>query len=438
MEGQPLRLLSATLLRLLLGVASTAALNSTAPPFYFYECVDEIGDLNDTFYTRALRHHPSRVASPGAAELFVSHVACFVPVGFVAVDYDAEVVAGNRYPDWRPLQRPPPPRPPQAVVETFAGSRAFLFDQRDALSDFKHWRHERTHHVMTNCAPPRHRPGYDVCMPAVPERAGAASPASPGHRLLRVRPFGADSYTALPGTALARAQDALKRPKRSAGGGGCVFGDRRGPKRYRATFQGLNETRLRNKLLELDDRARAIVVAFTNGSVSCERRWAPCTRNSNKACDPCVPAEAPTDCDLLNATYVVAATDGSAPLTYRWLEALAAGAVPVPFVDGRDAKLPLPFDGVVDWEPCASVNADVGAVYRVAHNEDAAATRTRQAACWSIYDRHFASDRAVGDTILAALAAVADRDIPKNLPRRPRLRFRPPGGGRPGTLGRAG
>jgi hypothetical protein len=140
----------------------------------------------------------------------------------------------------------------------------------------------------------------------------------------------------------------------------------------------------------------------------------------------------------VNATYVVAATDGSAPLTARWLEALAAGAVPVPFVDGRDAKLPLPFDGVVDWEPCASVNADVGAVYRVAHNEGAAATRTRQAACWSIYDRHFASDRAVGDTILAALAAVADRDIPKNLPRRPRLRFRPPGGGRPGTLGRAG
>ena len=393
-----MRRLPATALVLAAARAATLEGEATYESFFFYECAGARGNLSETFYTKALQSHPKRVASASDADLVVSHVDCFVPVGFEdAMDYAAEYAKARAFgtpnPDWRPLRRPAAPAPPADVVDVFSRKNAFLFDGHGDASDLKHWGHERTHQVMTDCAPPRHRAGYDVCMPP---------------------PFDAGACAATRDRGVAR-----------------------GPKAHRMTFQGLNGTRLRDRILEVHDPGRGLVVRYTDGTASCERRWRPCVTRPTKACDKCLPVEEPTDCDLLNSTYVVAATDGAVPLAPRWLEALAAGAIPIPHFHLHDAKIPLPFDGVIDWEPCVTIAPDVGGLWRHAHHEPPEETSLRQRACWRIYDDHFATPRAVGDTILAAIAKVVDAPIPKPV-FRPRIRFRPPGGGRPGTLGRGG
>ena len=213
-----------------------------------------------------------------------------------------------------------------------------------------------------------------------------------------------------------------------------VHGSPRGPKKYRATFQGLNHTKTRNRLLELEDADRGRVVDFTNASTHCTPTQAACKTRPHLTCFPCKPFEAETNCDLLNSTYVVAAADQKFAQTPRWLEALAAGAIPVTHYEPRHlhAKVTLPFGGVVDWEPCTKIIADFGVAYHVIiEPEDA--TRTRQRACWQAYDDHFSTSRRIGDTILASIFIKMDvhltsEMVRNSLPARQRVSFKPPRG----------
>lgn len=345
-----------------LGVARAAGRDGNAT-FFFYECGGDV-----PAYARPLLAHPRRVVDAGAADVHVSLARCFVGVGFAAVN----AAEGE---DWvAPARAPPPdPPPPDAIATLFAKGTAFLFAPDP--SPFKAWRSAHTHRATTDCAPPGHRPPYDVCLPTPP---------------------------------------AARCPAAAADGS---------PRRYRATFQGLNDTSTKNRLRELHDPSRGRVVSFTDGATSCARTPRPCATRPDKVCFPCLPIEALTDCDLLNASYVIA----SNPSNPRWLEALAAGAVPVTHYDYRSSRNPLPLDGAVDWEPCTAILHQFPDVYRtVVEPQEAMLTRAR--ACRAIYDAHFADERRVGDTVLTALLAAARHALPKTIPSRSRISFRPPRG----------
>lgn len=109
-------------------------------------------------------------------------------------------------------------------------------------------------------------------------------------------------------------------------------------------------------------------------------------------------------CDLMNTTYGFV-PDGRSTGTYRFLEVLTSGVVPVVFHPFHDNETPLPYANVIDWSACVetvdSLNI-VGSVERIASAQKP--TRVaRLEACARIYSRHFASKQAEWKTLEASM-----------------------------------
>ena len=117
-----------------------------------------------------------------------------------------------------------------------------------------------------------------------------------------------------------------------------------------------------------------------------------------------MPKGADAYCDLLNSTYGLV-PDGRSTGSFRFLEVLTSGVVPVVFHPFHDNETPLPYANVIDWSACVetvdSFNI-VGSVERIASAQKP--TRVaRLEACARIYSRHFASKQAEWETLEASL-----------------------------------
>ena len=99
-------------------------------------------------------------------------------------------------------------------------------------------------------------------------------------------------------------------------------------------------------------------------------------------------------CDLMtNATFVIV-PGGRSPASYRFLEALRSGAIPVLFYEREDKDLAMPYEHVIKWKDCVGgggVLVDivwVEGAYEV--GEDS--VRKMQEACRSIYEKYFETE----------------------------------------------
>lgn len=99
-------------------------------------------------------------------------------------------------------------------------------------------------------------------------------------------------------------------------------------------------------------------------------------------------------CNLLNNSTFAVIPAGRSPATYRFIESLRSGAVPILYFEAADADIELPYEDVIDWNKClggGGLHTDIVRV-EAAYSVGAEEIIRRQKACESIYRDHFETE----------------------------------------------
>jgi hypothetical protein len=336
---------------------------SSEPPFhgnitfFSYDCSGPKWNITSP-YGHFLSTHPRRVKNPNEADLFISDLSCFVPVG-------------------HQLGHPVP----KDMSDLFLGKKhlaatILIFQHDRPAPSFANLHSRLPHAMVSNCAPPFFRRGYDICS-SLPKASGGNF----------------DAYN----------------PDPFARNHSCPIMLQRGTpnwnlsRKYLATFMGTNTIPERELLLPLHDPSRNIIIAMDCGIGHLETGKCSEFRKRFVQYDYC---------DSMNATFVLAPA-GAEPNSHRFMEALYSGAIPVIFYPNSRGgrRNALPFDDVINWQPCASILTSVQDI-RVLLNESPEQIRTRQKECSYIFDMHFSNMHKQVDTILASAVKIFNKTNP--------------------------
>lgn len=108
-------------------------------------------------------------------------------------------------------------------------------------------------------------------------------------------------------------------------------------------------------------------------------------------------------CDLLNTTFAFV-PGGRSPASFRLLEALHSGALPLLFLDRGDGNVVLPYSNIIDWNGCMEPKLYISEL------EDALTNLTtiskRKHACSKIFEESFVSDSKQVETFLRSIRAL--------------------------------
>ncbi len=204
----------------------------------------------------------------------------------------------------------------------------------------------KVHYLLSNCRPQYFRPNHDICVP-----------------LSLKTPLKCD-----PNTDLAR--------QYVASFVGTIYINSYG--RHRYTLKWLNET-------------SDIFIKFNcNQGTNIHRMKSHGSKYLRTACDRYESSLSPLDyCKSLNSTFILC-PGGRQPASYRLLEALMVNAIPVPYYESFDSKIPMPFHRVVDWEQCTKVYTEIGDVERLIQSDEKAIARLLKG-CSNVYKSHLSS-----------------------------------------------
>lgn len=182
-----------------------------------------------------------------------------------------------------------------------------------------------------------------------------------------------------------------------------------GAKRILASFRGVNSHPCRERLATIGD-GRSIVVELVErsnhfGKIDAE----------SKIFDPAYVA-------LLDQSVFAFVPRGDAEFSYRLLEVLSFGCIPVVLSD----RLILPFDRSLDWDQLAVrvPESQIAEIPAILGHFSAGRIAAMQAAVRSAYARYFATIDAIVDTLLGELEPIVAGPGPG--PSRPAIRFPSP------------
>ena len=106
-------------------------------------------------------------------------------------------------------------------------------------------------------------------------------------------------------------------------------------------------------------------------------------------------------CDVLNTTYAFVPS-GRSSASYRLMEALLAGAIPIPFLEQDDAKTELPYSNIIDWNGCMAQNTELPQIHRIL-SEDIRHRIARRKSCENILHTYLATPERRAETLLQAI-----------------------------------
>ena len=194
----------------------------------------------------------------------------------------------------------------------------------------------------------------------------------------------------------------IHEPKNTA----CEPDDFTSPKKFHATFKGTTYFKSRGThrylLKLLEDRDSGVVVLTTYRQISNDRQipldsliTRPRLEEEERE------AKNYSYCDILNSTYAFVPS-GRSPASYRLMETLLAGAIPVPFLEQDDVDTELPFSNIIDWGGCLAQNTELPQIHRVI-SENVKQQTTRRESCAAILDEFLETTEKRTETVLHSM-----------------------------------
>jgi hypothetical protein len=191
------------------------------------------------------------------------------------------------------------------------------------------------------------------------------------------------------------------------------------PKAYLLTLKGTvytgNFGMFRFMLSHLHDPSRGIIIMLSCNHPTNNRQISRIKNSTLKAnCDKLAENEYNNKLsygDSLNSIFVLAPA-GRQPASYRFMEAMHIGAIPIPFYERADAAVPLPYSNIIDWSECTQVITSLFEIDSIIHQRKSV-IRKRQAACQLIYDTHFSSIEKYEQTLLLSMLAKLKKQFHK-------------------------
>jgi hypothetical protein len=222
--------------------------------------------------------------------------------------------------------------------------------------------------VVTNCRVPYFRPGQDLCIPLKPKAN-------------------------CPGTFLAK-------------------------KRWYATFKGtmyFNGRGHHRYLLKVfHNPEKKVLVHLTTRHETNDKQIPVASNLTRRNFDKAEAEAAKYDyCDLLNSTFSFA-PGGRSPASYRFLESLGSGAVPILFFETGDEDTVLPYENILDWSGCVTIKTSIAAVEQLLLSSGKS-VRQRQRACEMMFEENFRNEEISLDTFLRAARGLLDGSDGKNI-----------------------
>ena len=183
------------------------------------------------------------------------------------------------------------------------------------------------------------------------------------------------------------------------------------PHKYKATFKGTVYLKAHTRgfhrweLLSLHDSERGVIIAATCDHSS-NKKALDGDKSLQQKCDDSKKIfDAMDYCDLLQEATFAVIPGGRSPATYRFMEALATGTVPILFDEEKDRNIQMPFEGLIDWQPCTGdIEVDVGAVASLIQKISINDTIKRQEACANIWENFLADEDKRLDLLLNYVA----------------------------------
>jgi len=176
-------------------------------------------------------------------------------------------------------------------------------------------------------------------------------------------------------------------------------------KKYHATFKGTGYFsgygHHRFLLRVFHNPSKGVIVAVTTRHVTNDKQINLNTNLTRTKLDVDeLEAEKFDYCDLMNSSYAFT-PGGRSPASYRLIESLHSGAIPILFFERGDERVVLPYENIINWEDCAKIHIFISQVEHTLLADDK--TQIMKEKCTVILKQFFWDDDTLVNTFLASI-----------------------------------